>query len=216
MSVLKLIKTIGLYSPLIVIIGVWLVTIFSSDVLKGITYLFLIIFALVLRIVALKVPTGSNAGSDDGSDDGSSISSLTNSSATANQKQCSMGTDIKGDNETLGAYVISYTMWYICLPMFMINDINWGLFSFFLLTLMLNIAINWDCVKDCKSSLITNVISSGLLGVLFSLGVYSYANSLSMINESSSSAEVCSAPSKQTFKCKVFKNGELVSETTTA
>ena len=211
MSVAKLIKTIGLYSPLIVIIGVWLVTIFSSDVLKGITYIFLIIFALVLRMVALKAPIASSKVSVD-SDSSSDTSSL----AGSDKGQCSMGTEIKGDDETLGAYVISYTMWYICLPMFMINDINWGVFSFFLLTLILNIAISWPCLKGCVPALVTNVISSGLLGVLFSLGVYTYANSLSMINESSSSAEVCSAPSKQTFKCKVFKNGELVSETTTA
>jgi len=208
MSVVKLIKTIGTYLPLIVIISVWIVTIFSGATLKGITYLFLIIFALVLRIVALKAKTSSESGAED------AISPITE--ASLQRKQCSMGTDIRGDDETLGAYVISYTMWYICLPMFMINDINWGLFSFFLLTLILSVAINWECVKDCKPALITNIISSGLMGVLFSLGVYTYANSLSLINESSSSAEVCSAPSKQTFKCKVFKNGELVSETTTA
>ena len=213
MSVFKLVKSIGIYSPLIVIIGVWLVTVFSSDMLKGITYLFLIIFALVLRMAALKLPTKSESGSDTSSD----ISSITMSTQSTSNKQmqCSMGTEIRGDDETLGAYVISYTMWYICLPMFMINDINWGVFSFFLLTLILNIAINWGCLKGCVPALVTNVISSGLLGSMFSLGVYTYANSLSLVNESSSSAEVCSAPSKQTFKCKVFKNGELVSETTT-
>jgi hypothetical protein len=209
MSVFKLVKSIGIYSPLIVIIGVWLVTIFSSDTLKGITYLFLIIFALVLRMTALKIPMKSSSVSD------SSSVTIETASASDKSMQCSMGTDIRGDDETLGAYVISYTMWYICLPMFMINDINWGVFSFFLLTLIFNIAINWGCLKGCVPALVTNVISSGLLGVMFSLGVYTYANSLSLVNESSSSAEVCSAPSKQTFKCKVFKNGELVSETTT-
>lgn len=201
--VAKLIKTIGLYSPLIVIISVWIVTIFSNEVLKGITYLFLIIFALVLRMLATKVPAAA------------ATTPSTGAPSTEPMTQCSMETGISGDNETLGAYVISYTMWYICLPMFIINDVNWGLFSFFLLTLILNLVINKDCIKGCMSSVITNVISSGLLGVMFSLGVYTYANSLSLVNESSSSAEVCSAPTKQTFKCKVFKNGELVSETVT-
>jgi hypothetical protein len=198
-SVVNLIKKIGLYSPLIVIIGVWIVTIFSNELLKGITYLFLIIFALVLRIVALKLPDASNPQPP----------------VLIAGTPCSMETGIAGDNETLGAYVISYTMWYICLPMFLINDINWGLFSFFLLTLILNLVINKDCIKNCISTVITNVIASGLLGTLFSLGVYSYANSLSMINESSTSSEVCTAPSKQTFKCKVFKNGELINEVST-
>ncbi len=203
--VAKLIKTIGLYSPLIVIIGVWIVTIFSNEVLKGITYLFLLIFALVLRMLATKAPTAT----------ATTPSTKVPSTEPGVPMQCSMETGITGDNETLGAYVISYTMWYICLPMFIINDINWGVFSFFLLTLILNLVINKDCIKGCMPSVITNVISSGLLGVMFSLGVYTYANSLSLVNESSSSAEVCSAPTKQTFKCKVFKNGELVSETVT-
>ena len=201
-SIVNLIKKIGLYSPLIVIIGVWIVTIFSNELLKGVTYLFLIIFALVLRIVALKQQPLPDA-------------SKPQPPPVATGSPCSMETGIPGDNETLGAYVISYTMWYICLPMFLINDINWGLFSFFLLTLILNLVINKDCIKNCISTVITNVIASGLLGTLFSLGVYSYANSLSLINESSTSSEVCSAPSKQTFKCKVFKNGELINEVST-
>jgi len=198
MSIVNLIEKIGLYSPLIVIIGVWIVTMFSNELLKGITYMFLIICALVLRMVALKQQP----------------STPNQSPPNLSAKQCSMGTDIPGDNETLGAYVISYTMWYVCLPMFIINDVNWGLFSFFLLTLILNLLINKECIKNCVSTVITNVISGGLLGTLFSLGVYSYANNLSLINESSSSSEVCTAPTKQTFKCKVFKNGELVNEVT--
>ena len=211
MSVERLIDTIGVYSPLIVIIGVWLVTIFSNELLKGITFLFLLIFALVLRMVALKFPSNSAPVSPESS--ALTASALTLSDGSP--KKCSMETGIHGDNETLGAYVISYTMWYICLPMFVIDDINWWLFSFFLLTLVANLLINKKCIAKCVSSVVTNVIASGLLGVMFSLGVYTYANSLSLINESSSSAEVCGKPSKQTFKCKVFKNGAVVAETNT-
>jgi hypothetical protein len=209
MAVEKLIDTIGVYSPLIVIIGVWLVTIFSNELLKGITFLFLLIFALVLRMVALKLPSNSAPDSHE-----SSSPEPAPTLSDGSPKKCSMETGIHGDNETLGAYVISYTMWYICLPMFMIDDINWWLFSFFLLTLVANLLINKKCIVKCVSSVVTNVIASGLLGTLFSLGVYTYANSLSLINESSSSSEVCSKPSKQTFKCKVFKNGSVVAETT--
>lgn len=201
---LKLFQTIGVYSPLIVIIGVWIVAIFANAMLKGITYLFLIIFALTLRIVAFKciekAPTDA---------------SVLPSSAPLDKQFCSMQTGIIGDNETLGAYVISFTMWYVCLPMFLINDINWGVFSFFLFTLIFNLLINKNCIKTCVSAVATNVIASGLLGAMFSLGVYTYANSLSLVNQTSSNAEVCTAPSKQTFKCKVYKNGELVNEVST-
>ena len=203
MSFAKLVDAVGLYSPLIVIIGVWIVTLFSNEVLKGVTYIFLIIFALVLRIAALKLPSNPPTIKP--------VITLADGSI----KKCSMETEIAGDNETLGVYVISYTMWYICLPMFLINDINWGLFSFFLAALIMNMAINRKCIEGCMPSVITNLIVGGLLGTMYSLGVYTYANSLSMINESSSSAEVCSAPSKQTFKCKVFKNGEQIGETVT-
>lgn len=206
-SLALLAKQIALYLPLIIIFGVWIVTVFSSDITKGLAYIFFITFALVLRIVAMKCATDPTVAS------ASASASVTK--ASENAKMCSMNTNIIGDNETLGMYVISYTMWYVCLPMFLINNINWGVFSFFMFTLVFSWALNKECVAGCMNAVITNVICGGLLGTLFSLGIYTYANSLSLINESSSNAEVCTAPSKQTFKCKVYKNGELVNEVST-
>jgi len=197
-------ETIGQYSPLIVIFGVWVITLFNNSVLKGLTYITFMIFALLLRLGGMKcVDTQAPATPASGA-----------VPAPTKGPRCSMGTDITGDNETLGMYIISFTMWYVCFPMFLINDINWGLFIFFIFALVFNILINKNCIATCKGAAAINVIISGLVGIFFSAGVYSYANALSIIRKDSSNAETCGVPSKQTFRCKVkTPDGETVAET---
>ena len=187
-------ETVGQYSPLIVIFGVWVITLFNNSALKGLAYITFMIFALLLRLGGMKcVDTQAPA----------SATSVPAPVTVSKNARCSMGTDITGDNETLGMYIISFTMWYVCFPMFLINDINWGLFVFFVFTLVFNILINKSCIVTCKGAAAINVIVSGLVGVFFSAGVYTYANALSIINKDSSNAETCGVPSKQTFRCKV-------------
>jgi hypothetical protein len=198
-------ETIGQYSPLIVIFGVWVITLFNNSVLKGLTYITFMIFALLLRLGGMKCV-----------DTEAPVASVAGTSPTTPTKgpRCSMGTDITGDNETLGMYIISFTMWYVCFPMFLINDINWGLFVFFIFALVFNILINKSCIATCKGAAAINVIISGLVGIFFSAGVYSYANALSIIRKDSSNAQTCGVPSKQTFRCKVkTPDGETIAET---
>ena len=56
-----------------------------------------------------------------------------------------------------------------------------------------------------------DIVGGGGLGALVSALVFSspISNYL-FINELSSNKETCSMPSKQTFKCSVYKNGELI------
>ena len=69
----------------------------------------------------------------------------------------------------------------------------------------------------------TNITNVGIAGNLFSgtllgagLSALLYTSSvknLLYINEVNSDNEVCSMPSQQKFKCRVYKNGELVGST---
>lgn len=200
-------ETVGQYSPLIVIFGVWVITLFNNSVLKGLAYITFMIFALLLRLGGMKCV-------DTQAPSSTSASTTPTPAPIVRGARCSMGTDITGDNETLGMYIISFTMWYVCFPMFLINDINWGLFIFFIFTLVFNILINKDCIATCKGAAAINVIVSGLVGIFFSAGVYSYANALSIISKDSSNAQTCGVPSKQTFRCKVkTPDGETIAET---
>ena len=183
-------ETIGQYSPLIVIFGVWVITLFNNSVMKGVTYIIFIIFALLLRLGGIKCV-----------DTSPSSVVLTPIAAVTPSANCSMGTGIYGDNETLGMYIISFTMFYVCFPMFLLNDVNWGLLIFFLFTLIFSILINKSCIMMCKGAAVINVIIGGLIGVAFSAFIYTYANAVSIINKASSNAETCGVPSQQTFRC---------------
>ena len=71
------------------------------------------------------------------------------------------------------------------------------------------------CISS-SVNLFGDIIGGGGLGALVASLVYSSpVSNYLFINELSSNKETCSMPSKQTFRCSVFKNGELVSSTTT-
>jgi hypothetical protein len=82
---------------------------------------------------------------------------------------------------------------YICLDIFIKNTLK--------------------CIPAVFSlSIITDIISGIFLGGFIS-GVIMYGSNLKpylYINELNSNNEVCAMPSKQKFKCSVYKNGTLV------
>ena len=54
-----------------------------------------------------------------------------------------------------------------------------------------------------------------VLGLLWFIAFYSTNHKdLLYFNAESSNNVVCSRPSKQTFKCRIFKNGEIIGEST--
>jgi hypothetical protein len=66
-------------------------------------------------------------------------------------------------------------------------------------------------------NLFGDFIGGGGLGAAIAAIIYSSPISgYLFINQTSSDKEVCSMPSKQTFKCSVYKNGELVNSTLTS
>ena len=75
------------------------------------------------------------------------------------------------------------------------------------------IKVSNSCINSQKAAsfFIGDVIGGGGLGA--AVATLMYSSSLQkylFINTGGSTKEVCSMPSKQTFKCSVYKNGELV------
>jgi len=72
-----------------------------------------------------------------------------------------------------------------------------------------------NCNKNITNvSIIGNFFSGVLLGGGISALVYtSPIRNLLYVGEVNSDNEVCSMPSQQKFKCRVYKNGELVGST---
>jgi hypothetical protein len=55
-----------------------------------------------------------------------------------------------------------------------------------------------------------SVVISGLVGAVIIWFLWSVAPSTFFVNQTNQDGEVCTMPTKQKFKCSVYKNGELV------
>jgi hypothetical protein len=98
--------------------------------------------------------------------------------------------------------------------MFYNQSVNWLIFSLLIFGILTDIGIKVfnKCIILSKEPLVFIDILSGLgIGALITTIMYLTSNSKYLFfNETSSDKEICSMPKKQTFKCAVYKNGELV------
>lgn len=127
---------------------------------------------------------------------------------------CSMVQYSKYGNSGFSIFVFSFTLLYICLPMFLNSDINYWVLSGLLVYLLIDVGIRYSkqCITTALDGLL-NFLSGATFGILFSLALYTNkgANYL-FYNDFSSNNETCSMAKKQTFKCKMYKNGMLVGD----
>ena len=107
---------------------------------------------------------------------------------------------------------IGFTLAYMFLPMQFNSQMNYGVLSALLSLFAL------DAVSKVRNSCTTagGVVLGGLVGIVLGAAWYAMFHSLGYdnllyFNEMDSNNVLCSRPSKQTFKCSVYKNGELVS-----
>jgi hypothetical protein len=122
---------------------------------------------------------------------------------------------------TYSTYILTFTMMYFILPMIMVssqsntNAMNYGVLGLFIAYITLDLFVKKSllCIPAFFSSIVlTNIVAGLFLGAILSLGMYSTTlKQYLYINEINSNREVCSTPSKQQFRCNVFKDGTLVS-----
>ena len=118
-------------------------------------------------------------------------------------------------NPTFSAFVFAFTIMYLSLPMFANDSVNFWIFSGILVYFCLDMFIK--IYKGC-------ILKMGDLFLNVLLGVFSSALIVSLMwtggsgkylffNEVSSNKEICSQPKEQTFRCSLYRNGELISGT---
>jgi hypothetical protein len=119
----------------------------------------------------------------------------------------------KYGNPTFSAFVFAFTIMYISIPMFSNGSVNYWIFSGLIFYFFLDIFVK--AYKGCIVSpayLFLNVLlglaSSALIVTLMYFGG---SGKFLFFNEVQSSKQMCSMPKNQTFKCSVYKNGELIS-----
>ena len=118
-NLFSLIENVSLYSPLIIVIGILLCSLFSANIAKGATFVVCAIIATSLRDTLLKMnnyPTISTPMTTGGS--------KKRVMKGGTPGKCDMGIKIFGDDSTLGIYMLMFSMSYICAPMFIIGHIN--------------------------------------------------------------------------------------------
>jgi len=118
----------------------------------------------------------------------------------------------KYGNPTFSAFVFAFTIMYLCFPMFSNGSINFWVFISLIIYFLIDIFIK--IYKNCiikMGDLLLNVLLGGASAALIVTLMYvGGSEKYLFFNELSSNKEICYQPSKQTFKCNLMKNGELI------
>jgi len=118
-------------------------------------------------------------------------------------------------NSSFSLFVISFSIFYLCWPMFLNKSVNYWLLSGLLLYLLVDLGYRntQKCFSGFKS-IFVNILGGFTFATLIVIPMFYYGgNTYLFFNEVSSDKETCSMPTKQKFKCAVYKNGELIGNT---
>ena len=116
------------------------------------------------------------------------------------------------DTPSFNTMWLSFTLFYLLMPMVYISSVNIGIVLF--VSALLTIDAVTKFMRGCTqlSGIGLGFIVGGLLGLLWFILMYSSGNkNLLYFNLESSDNVMCSRPSKQTFKCSVYRNGQVIS-----
>jgi len=187
----NILMSMTFFSPLIIVIIITSLS-FIFQNFKGIIYLgFLIAFCFVRE--GLYYVNGGEISPDEGT--------------ICNSIQYS-----KYGNTSFSAFVFAFTITYLSVPMFLNGTANLWIFVALICYMLLDIYIK--IYKKCiiqTSDLFLNICAGTFCGYLIiSLMNLGGSSKFLFFNEQTSGKEICTQPSTQTFKCKVYKNGELI------
>jgi hypothetical protein len=108
---------------------------------------------------------------------------------------------------------ISFTLFYLALPMYYISSINYPVLVFLSGLLILDAVTKMS--RGCTNFMgIAVGFLSGTLAAIAAFVIiwYSGHEDLFYFNNEPSNNVVCSRPKQQTFKCFVYKNGEIIGQ----
>ena len=228
----EIIKYLTYYSPIILIIGVVSLS-FIFQHFKGIFYLGVLLLLVVCRefiYIKMTKPPADNISAKGGTTVDNNFQEQIIKKGGRKYKTMRGGIGIPDadcktaeysenfqSNGSYSAFIFSFTMMYIFLPMFINQNVNlWmllGLVMYFLVDLI--VKQRSGCVEP--SNVFINVLAGfALSSILVCVMINSPGlSNLLFFNDYSSNKEICTMPKKQTFKCAVYKNGELIGSSTT-
>ena len=205
-SIIQNFYSLSFYSPIIICVSIVLFSMFTSTMEKANAFFVCIAIITFIRIIVFKGLKSSNTDSE--------VNQMPNICLTG-VSELFVPKDV-----TYSVFILTFTMMYLITPMIMIskqnnaNFINYKILAFFIAYIALDLFIKnqLNCVQVFSPLVIGDILSGLFLGAMIS-GIIMYGSSLKgylYINEINTNKEVCSMPSKQQFKCRVFKDGTLI------
>lgn len=188
---MSLLLFLSFYSPIILATSILSVSFFHEN-FKGIIFLAFLLGACLIRYFFYMYRSPTNEES--------------------NNPLCNSIEFSKYGNSTFSMFVFGFIIAYLFIPMFINNSINFVLviclFVYFSFDMFIKITNR--CIHS-KNEVLVNflsglVASGAIVGCMYAGGSGKYM----FFNEIQSNKDVCNMPSKQTFKCQVYKNGELI------
>ena len=120
----------------------------------------------------------------------------------------------KYGNPTFSGFVFAFTIMYLSLPMFSNGSINFWIFISLITYFFIDIFIKIykKCIIDTGDLFLNILLGAASAGFIITMMYVGGSGKYLFFNEISSNKEMCYQPSKQTFKCLMYKDGELISE----
>ena len=192
----NLMTFLSVFSPIILIAIVISYSIFYQNV-KAFVYLGFLMAMVVLRSIVLQAV-----------------------GVPKNKDPCDIVRYTDYGNVTFTTFVFGFTMFYLLLPMFQSGVLNWGLVAFLIFYVIFDIGIKTirGCLDFSKqlASIIGDFIAGAVLGLGIVFAMYAgKSDRYLFFADKTANGTICSRPKNQTFKCSVYKNGELVTSATT-
>jgi hypothetical protein len=194
----NLLQFFAAISPLLLAFCLVMISLFNSDI-KGLVYLGGILIASLINLLLLNT--------------------WQVKSETLIPKYCNLIEFPFNLNEyvspAFNSMFIAFTLAYIYMPMQYISSMNYPVILF--ITGLLVLDGGTKVMGGCTTfgGVALGTLIGLVLGLLWFIAFYSTNHKdLLYFNAESSNNVVCSRPSKQTFKCRIFKNGEIIGEST--
>ena len=189
---------LSFYSPIILMVSILAFGLFSSSLMKSFVYLFWVFVITTPRCLYFMF----------------NPSPKTNMNA-----ECNQGLIIPND-VSYSIYLLTFTMAYLIVPLINLsidtktNLMNYYVLWFFIVYIIFDLYIknSFSCLKVFSPRVLADIVGGLGLGWIIS-GIIMYGTGWRgylFINEVNSNKEVCSMPTKQQFRCSVYKNGEMV------
>lgn len=194
LTITNVFQFISALTPLLLTFFMVMISIFNQD-LKGLVYLAGILIVSVINVFLLNI-----------------IKNKRDENSGASCNMFNLPFNMTEYNvPSLNSVLIAFTIAYLLLPMITTRQINYGLiialFSIFAIDAISKIMNRCTTAGGVILGLLTGTLFGSLWYTLFHSTGY---NSLLYFDQVVSNKVYCSRPKKQTFKCAVYKNGELI------